>query len=313
MIAKTMRAWRIHRYGEAALQLEEVPVPAPGPGEALVRVAAASVNPVDWKIRDGLLKDAFSVNFPRVLGRDCAGTVAALGAGVEGLAPGDAVAGVTSPMGDGSHADFVVCAAKAIAKKPPALGFPEAASLGISALSAYIPLVEDARVAAGARVLIHAAAGGVGSVAVQIARHLGAEVVATCGPANLEYVRGLGARRVIDYTREDFAAAAGPCDVVFDTLGGEAHLRSFAALKPGGVMVCLTAAPIPAASPRSDVTVIRSQIRPTRERLDRVLEWAAGGVIRAQVTRVFPFEEAPAAYALSRTGHARGKIVLRMR
>ncbi len=304
----------MHDYGgEEVMHFEEVPVPEPGDGEVLVRVHAASINPVDWKIREGMLRNSFAVAFPRIPGRDCAGTVAALGAGVEGLALGDAVAGLSSPTGDGCHAEYAVLSAEALAKKPQALGFPEAAALGVSGLSAFIPLVEDAALAKGMRVLIHAGAGGVGSLAVQIAKHLDAEVLATCGAANVAYVRSLGARHTIDYTHEGLEAYSGTCDVVLDTLGGDAHLRSCAALKPGGVMVCLAAAPIPAQQPRADVKVVRSQIRPTRARLERVLEWAASGVIRAQVTRVLPLAEALSGYAWSKGGHARGKLVLRVR
>ena len=310
----TMRAWRMHDYGgEEVMHFEEAPVPAPGHGEVLVRVHAASINPVDWKIREGMLRGSFAVAFPRVPGRDCAGTVAALGAGVEGLALGDAVAGLSSPTGDGCHAEYAVIAAQALAIKPKALGFPEAASLGVSGLSAFIPLVEDAALAKGMRVLIHAGAGGVGSLAVQIAKHLDAEILATCGTSNMDYVRGLGARQAIDYTRERLDAFSGQCDVVLDTLGGDAHLRSFILLKPGGVMVCLAAAPIPDQAPRPDVRVIRSQIRPTRARLERILEWAASGVIRPQVTRILPVAEALSAYASSKGGHVRGKIVLLVR
>ena len=142
------------------------------------------------------------------------------------------------------------------------------------------------------------------------AEHLGAEVWATCGAANLDFCKALGADRVVDYTRERFEEVAGPCDVVFDTVGGDVHKRSFGVLKPGGLLVHLTAAPIDPAPPRQDVRVVRADIRATPERLARLMEWAAAGVIRAVTAAQFPLAQAREAYALSESGHARGKIVL---
>ncbi|MCZ7565403.1 MAG: NADP-dependent oxidoreductase [Burkholderiales bacterium] len=227
MTAQDMRAWRIHRYGGAeVLALDRVAVPVPGPGEILVRVAAASVNPIDWKMRAGHLRDVFPLAFPRVLGRDCAGAVIALGAGVTGIGHGQAVAGVADPANDGTHAECAILPAAQAAPLPAGLAPAAAVCLCVSGLSAYIPLVEDARVRPGQRVLVHGGAGGVGNVAVQIARHLGAEVLATCSAANRDHCLALGAARVIDYAAEDFVAVAGPCDVVLDTAGGAVHARS---------------------------------------------------------------------------------------
>lgn len=311
MTAQDMRAWRIHRYGGAeVLALDRVAVPVPGPGEILVRVAAASVNPIDWKMRAGHLRDVFPLAFPRVLGRDCAGAVIALGAGVTGIGHGQAVAGVADPANDGTHAECAILPAAQAAPLPAGLAPAAAVCLCVSGLSAYIPLVEDARVRPGQRVLVHGGAGGVGNVAVQIARHLGAEVLATCSAANRDHCLALGAARVIDYAAEDFVAVAGPCDVVLDTAGGAVHARSLAALRPGGVLVALAAAPVPAGVARADVTVIRSRIQPTPERLARLFDWAVQGVIQPQVGTIFRFEDLPQAYRASETGHARGKLIV---
>ena len=159
--------------------------------------------------------------------------------------------------------------------------------------------------------LIHAGAGGVGGLAIQIARHLGAEVLTTCGSGNVEYCASLGAHRVIDYSRERFESVASGCDVVFDTVGGDVYRRSFDVLKRDGLLVRLTAAAVDAEPPRGDVRVVRADIRASTERLAKVLDLAAADVIRSQVGQVFALEDAQQAYALSESGHARGRIVLR--
>jgi len=188
---------------------------------------------------------------------------------------------------------------------PPSMSLDAAAAIGIAALSAWIPLVEDARLAPGQRVLVHAGAGGVGGYALQLARSYGAEAWTTCSARNAEFCRGLGAHRTIDYTREDFRDAGRVFDVVLDTVGGEIHARSAEVLRPGGVLAYLSAAPVQRPG-RSDILVIPAQIQATRERLERLL--AAG--LRAPIEARFPLERAAEAYELSRSGHARGKIVL---
>jgi len=293
-----MRALRIHGYGgPEVMHLENVPVPVPGEGQLLVKVQAASVNPIDWKMRKGLLAGVFALSFPRTLGRDCAGE-----------ANGKLLAGVADMRTDGTHAEFALLQENQLSPVPTGLDAAAAASLCIAGLSAYIPLVEVAEVKRGMKVLVHAGAGGVGSLAIQMARHLGAEVVATASTRNWDYCRSLGASRVIDYRSEKFED--GSYDAVLDTIGGETHLRSMQALKPRGVLVALAAAPIPLAPTPPEIRVVMAQIQPTRERLARIFDWAASGVIRPQVMQTFSLEEAAAAYAASESGHARGKIVL---
>lgn len=306
-----MRAWRVHQFGgPEVLQLDTAPVPSPGPGEVLVRVTAASINPVDWKMRGGYLRAGVQIALPRVLGRDCAGTIITVGEDVSDLAVGQAVGGVTDPAKHGTHAEYAVLPTAQIAPIPSGVAPEMAASLCISGLSAYIPLVEDAQVAPGQRVLIHAGAGGVGGIAIQIARHLGAEVFVTCSATNRHYCMRLGATRAIDYNTEDFVAVASECDVVLDTLGGETHVRSQKVLKPGGMLAALNAAPVPSVPPREDIRILAARIQPTRERLQRLFDWAASGVLRSTVEPPFPFERAPDAYRLSESGHARGKLVI---
>src|SRR5438067_6427993 len=247
-------------------------------------------------MRRGIMASIFPLTFPRTLGRDCAGD-----------AGGQLIAGVADPRTDGSHAGYALLPEAATAPVPPGLDAAAAASLCIAALSAWIPLVEVAQLGAGMRVLIHGGAGGVGSLAIQIARELGAMVLATSTQAR--YCRELGAERVIDYRIENFADA-GPFDVVLDTLGGEAHVRSLAALKPSGVLVALSATPVPPHAPRSDVRVEKPMIQATRERLGRIFDWAVSGRLKPQVMQRFAFENARGAYAAAEAAHSRGKIVL---
>lgn len=306
-----MRAWRVHEFGgPEVMRLEAAPVPSPGPGEILVKVAAASINPIDWKMRSGYLRGGMQIVLPRALGRDCAGSIVAVGDGVSDLTVGQAVAGLADPAKHGTHAEYAVLPTAQVAPIPPGVAPDVAASLGVSGLSAYLPLVEDAKLAAGQRVLIHAGAGGVGGLAIQIARHLGAEVIATCSAANREYCLGLGAARVIDYTAEDFVAAAPECDVVLDTIGGETHVRSQKVLKSGGVLTALSAAPVPSTPPRGDIRIVAARIQATRARLAQLCEWAASGILRSTIESRCPFERALDAYRASESGHARGKLVL---
>ena len=296
-----MRALRIHAYGgPEVLRLEEAPKPKPGAGQIVVRVRAASVNPIDWKMRRGMMSKVFPIDFPRVLGRDCAGEF-----------EGGLVAGVSDPRTDGTHAEYALLPADQVAPVPEGLSAEEAASLCVTGLSAYIALVENARVSGGHRVLIHAGAGGVGSLAIQIARGLGCEVFATASPPNHEYCRSLGAVGVIDYRSQDFSTAVPPCDVILDTIGAETHQRSLKMLKPGGTVVALAAEPIPKAKQRrNDVRETMVNVRPTRERLLQLFQWATSGIIKAQVTQRFGPENAARAYAISESGHARGKMVI---
>jgi NADPH:quinone reductase-like Zn-dependent oxidoreductase len=303
-----MRGWRIHRYGgSSALQLDIYPVPQPADGELLLRVTAASVNPIDWKMREGHLRAVYELAFPRVLGRDCAGVV--VESRSSAFRPGDRVLGVGDAGRDGTHAEFAIVRATHAAVIPEPVSDADAVHFGVAGTSAWIPLVERAQLKAGQRILIHAGAGGVGTIALQLARHFGAEVLTTCGPLNVAYVKTLGADHAIDYTREDFVGAARDMDVVFDTLGGEAHGRSFAVLKPGGLLVYIITHPVPPPS-RNDVRVELAPIDCTTDRMSAQLAFAAAGTLRAQLGQTYSFGDAPAAYDASETGHARGKVVI---
>jgi NADPH:quinone reductase-like Zn-dependent oxidoreductase len=306
-----MKALTLNGYeGLPSLRLAEVAAPKPGPNDVLVRVRAASVNPVDGKISTGYA--GTSRPMPHVLGRDCAGIVIEVGGAVTAFKRGDEVYGVADAARWGTHAEFVAMPAATTAMKPAGLSDVEAASLPISGLSAYAGLVTVGKLTRGQSVLIHAGAGGVGSFAVQLAKHLGATVAATAGTANLEFVRSLGADRVIDYAKTDFTQAIKNCDLVFDLIGGEVRYRSFAVVKPGGAIVHISVPPMTQPPPRGDVEVRPAPVKYDTALLDRITELVQTKAVRPTVTKAYRFGEALKAYEHVMTGHARGKVVLDM-
>jgi NADPH:quinone reductase-like Zn-dependent oxidoreductase len=309
-----MKAILIRAFGgPEVMEFAETPEPMPGPTEIVVEVHAASVNPVDLKMRDGSMNQYGALKLPRILGRDFSGTIAAVGSGISDLRPGEAVFGIADRLKDGTHAETHVIDAGLVARKPKALTHIAAAALGVAAASALTALESAAQVKAGDRVLIHAGAGGVGHFAVQYARRKGAHVIATARADNHEFVRSMGAHEAVDYTAVDFAEAARDCDVVLDTLGGEAHFRSMACLKPGGTLVWLNAAPLPEKAPRTDIKVVHAIVKAARPQMERIGQLAAESTLRPHVTATFPLERAAEAYAMVATGRTRGKVVLTVR
>jgi NADPH:quinone reductase-like Zn-dependent oxidoreductase len=298
-----MRAVRVHAYGgPEKMRLDEMPMPTPGPAERLVSLAAASVNPIDWKMRQGRLRAVFTLDLPRVLGRDGAGT---------DVGSGERVMGLGAPGRDGTHAEFTVLPGNSSCVIPPEVSFEDAAALGVSGLSAWIALVENAQVAAGQRLLVHAGAGGVGSLAIQIAALRGVEVWTTCSAANADWCRTLGAFKTVDYQKTDFSATGQIFDAVLDTIGGPVHRRSADVLKSGGKLAYLNADPVHAVT-RQDVRVLPTDVRATQKRLLALLTLVAQGRLKVPVESRFPLARAAEAYELSRSGHARGKIILTM-
>ena len=309
-----MKALIYDGYGGLdVMRLADVPDPEPGPGDVLVEVHAASINPIDWKVRAGLLRGRMELDFPDVAGRDLSGVVVAAGDNVADFAVGDAVFGTCPPNRWGSHAELVAVDTRVLAMKPDSVSHVDAGSIALVGHTALIALEKTAEIGEGARVLIHAGAGGVGAFAIQYCKSRGATVYATCSAKNADFVAGLGANEVIDYRTQDFAAAVSDLDVVYDTMGGETHVRSYRVLKPGGLLVCLNAAPIPDEKPRDDIRVEIPVVTYLRAGAERIAELMVSGAVQATVGSVFPFDEALDAYRLSETGHARGKIVLRMK
>ncbi|WP_309890303.1 NADP-dependent oxidoreductase [Archangium sp.] len=333
-----MRAFYIRRYGGPEV-LEEGDLPSPPLGARDVRIAvhAASVNPVDWKIREGKLRALLPYRFPLILGNDCAGEVLEVGAEVKAFKPGDAVWTRMDKQRIGSFAEEVVTPEDAVALKPSRLSYAEAASLPLVGLTAWQALVEVGHLSAGQQVLVHAGAGSVGSVAVQLGRHLGARVVSTASTKNLELLKGFGADEVVDYRTQRFEDVVRDADVVLDSVGADTQLRSFRSARKGGLVVSITDRPNVAFARSSGVTPLlwpvfaligapasfagwRHGVRYTYlfmhssgEQLRQLGELVDTGKLRPHMDRVFPFSQTREALAHAESGKACGKVVVQVR
>src|ERR1700740_1300556 len=239
-----MKAVRIHKYGGSdVLKYEEAPRQKPQPGEILVRVHAAGVNPIDWKVREGEMKDFWPHKFPLILGWDLSGVVEELGRGVSRFKIADEVYSCPDPTRDGAYADYIVVRESQLALKPKSLHHIRAATVPLAALTAWQSLFDTAQLQPGQRVLIHAGSGGVGHLAVQLAKWKGAYVFATASTKNQDLLRKLGVDEPIDYTQQRFENVARNIDIVLDTIGGDTQERSWSVLKKGGVLVSLVQPP----------------------------------------------------------------------
>ena len=306
-------AIQFSEYGTAdVLSARRIAVPQPGLGEVSIAMHAASVNPIDWKVRAGQLKQVFPVAFPMTTGRDGAGIVTAVGEDVDAAMIGQRVCFLAS-RGVGTWAEQIVLPAALAVPIPDTLSFVDAAALPLAGLSAWAALVTEAQVGPGMRVLIHAAAGGVGTLAVQIARGRGAEVFATCSSANADYVCALGVDVVVAYDRDRFDERLSGLDVVFDPMGGEVHDRSYAVLRKGGMLVCLTAAPFQDRSAEFGVNVRVAKVLPDAAALRELVGLIRAGQLMPIVEHIVPLSEFSAAQRTSENGHARGKTVLTIR
>ena len=287
----------------------EHPDPEPGAGEVLVRVRAAGVNPIDWKLRAGHLKEWMPVELPAIPGLDLAGTVEALGDGVDEFEVGEDVFG----RGRGSYAEYALASVGTLAPKPAGIGFAEAAALNVGGLTAWLGLFDVADLQPGQRVLIQGGAGGVGALAVQLAHWKGAYVIATSSASNLDFVRTIGADEVVDYGAVRFEDVVEPVDVVFDTVGGEVTDRSWSVLRPGGTLIVIASMPDADRAARLGVRVGSPQ--PPAETAPVLRQLAAlveSGDLTIPVGRRYPLAAAAEAQAASETGHGRGRIVLEM-
>ncbi len=308
-----MRTIEFDSYGgPEVLQLREVSPPAPADGDVLIDVHAVSVNPIDWKIRAGRMAGGTPLASAIITGRDGAGIVAKAGAGIDPSLVGRRVA-FLAPRGVGTWADQVVMPDANFAVVPDGVSVADAAAIPLAGTSAWIPLVDIAKVGPGMRVLIHAGAGGVGSLGIQIARARGAHVIATCSERNVDFVKSLGANEVIAYDRTPFENAVRDVDVVFDTMGGDVHDKSYKVLKRGGQMVCLMAEPFTDRSAEFGVTVTQAPVLPRKDILEALLKMLADGSLRVPIEATLPLSDFRRAHELSQTGRTRGKIVLALR
>jgi NADPH:quinone reductase-like Zn-dependent oxidoreductase len=297
--------------GPEVLELADVPRPEPGPTEVLVRVAAAGVNPVDWKTR---LRGGFLGEPPFTVGWDVAGVVESLGFGVTRFEPGDRVFGMPRfPAEAAAYAEYVTSPSRQLARIPEGLGDVEAAALPLAGLTGWQALVETADVRHGDRVLILAAAGGVGHMAVQIAKHRGAYVIGTARSAKHAFLASLGADEVVDYTTAAVEERVRDADVLLDLVGGETVAHALGAVRDGGLCVTIASgAGVGALRERGGgrVRVAGMLVEPDRAGMEAIAALAAEGALRAHVAQTFPLAEAGRAHELSETGRMQGKIVL---
>jgi NADPH:quinone reductase-like Zn-dependent oxidoreductase len=307
----TMTAVRIHGYGDrSVLRYEPAPRQKPADDELLVRVVAAAVNPVDWKIREGFLKEMIPHQLPLTLGWDFAGVVETVGAGVTGFSVGDAVYARPDLTRDGSYAEYITVRASEVALKPTTISFADAASLPLAAITAWESLFTAGELCEGQTVLIHAGAGGVGSLAVQLAKWRGARVIATASAANHALVQSLGADEVIDYRDAPFGSRVADVDLVFDTIGGQVQEDSWSVIRPEGTLVSVVEPPTEERAAKAGVKGKFVFIQPSAEILDKLSVLVDTGMVRPIVGAEFALIDIAAAHALSESGRARGKIVI---
>jgi len=296
--------------GPEVLQYGDLPDPKAGPGDVLVDIAAASVNGADWKVRRG---EYAALKFPYVLGRDFSGTVSALGEGVTDFKVGDAVFAVMPPGQEGTYAEKIAVKAAVVAKKPDGLSHLNAAALALTGLTAQNSVEDTLKLQRGETILIQGGAGGVAGYAIQLARHIGARVITTTSAANLDYVRSLGADQAIDYNKEDFTRIGPVCDAVFETVGGDVAMKSFAVLKPGGRAAFIASGGKAPEPPRGDVQALRPAVPRTRAAMERVAQLFASGAVRAPEIKLYKLAQAADAHRVSEGRHFRGKMVFEVR
>jgi len=305
----TMKAVRIHSFGgPEVLHYEDVPVPEPRPKELLIRIHAAGVNPVDWKIREGRFGQG---PLPQIMGSDFSGIVDSVGIDAGEFHAGDPVFGVIAED-SGSYAEFAVAPVSRVARKPAALDDIQAAALPTAGLTAWQALFDSAQLKAGQTVLIHAAAGGVGGFAVQFAKWKGARIVGTASGESVEFVRQLGADEVIDYRTARFEDRVKDVDVVLDTIGGDTQERSWQVLKRGGTLVSIVQPPSLERAAARGMRAVFLLSKPRGDQLEQIAALVVAHKVKVHAATVLPLEKAREAQQMSQSGHTRGKIVLRV-
>lgn len=312
-----MKAIIIDAYGDVnQLKEVEIPQPVPGKNEVLVEVHAVSINPIDHKVRSGLMQEKISYAFPLIPGLDVSGVVKQLGQAVTGYKVGDAVLAKTNLLDNGAYAQFVAIDEKLLALKPDSLSFAEAAALPLAGITAWQALVDFAKLKKGETVLIHGGSGGVGSLAIQFAKALRAKIITTVSEKNIDFVRDLGADQVIAYDKEDFVAVLGKSvDVVFDMIGGNVLSRSYEVIVKGGRLVTIWGEADPALEKKHDVSAMSFVTIEGGNHLKQIVELAKEGKVRPVISSTFPLTEEGLrdAHTLSEQGHPKGKIIIQVK
>ena len=305
-----MKAVQINGFGDrSVLSLNDVAIPTPNENDVLIKVKSASVNPVDWKIREGYLQPMLNHALPLTLGWDVSGEVTAIGENVTSLSVGDAVYSRPNIAKNGSYAEYMTAASDEVALKPNSLSWQQAAGIPLAALTAWQSLYEIAQLEADERVLIHAGSGAVGQFAIQLAKLRGAYVYTTTSAKNTELVLGLGADKAINYHEEDFSEL-NDLDVVFDTIGGETQTNSWKTLKAGGRLVSIVANPDETIAANHNVSAFFCFVQPNREQLEKLAELADAGQLITNIDSEFTLDQVANAHERSETGRAQGKIII---
>jgi alcohol dehydrogenase len=311
-----MKAAQMKGYGSSdeVIEINEnVPAPNdPSAGKVLVKIKAAGINPIDWKIREGYMQQMIPLQFPSPLGLDFSGVIEKVGQGVSEFRQGDEVYGQASIMsgGSGAFAEMALANADAIAHKPKSLSPQEASGVPLVGVSAWLALVETIGLQKNQKILIHGGAGGIGSVAIQLAKHLGAYVATTVTANDKQFAKELGADEIIDYKTQTFEELIRDYDAAFDTVGGETYSRSFKVLKRGGTIVSMLEQPNQELMKQFGVKAIFQFTQVNRDRLTKLAQWVDQNNIRVNVDKTFPLEEAGKALDYQRDVHPRGKVVL---
>jgi NADPH:quinone reductase-like Zn-dependent oxidoreductase len=309
-----MHAILIHRYGgPEELKYEETPDPVINPDDVLVRVYASGVNPIDWKVRQGLRKSADQRPSPAILGWDFSGVIEKTGSQVTSFKPGDEVYGRPDSSRNGTYAEYVAVRAGEIARKPVSIDHQAASGVALAGLTAWQGLFDHGQLQAGQRVLIHGAAGGVGTFAIQFAKWKGAYVIGTASGKNTQFLEELGADEVVDYETTNFSEQLKDIDVVLDTRGGKVQADSLKVLKPGGMLVSTVGIDDEAAVRARGIRGVKFMAQSLPDQLQQIAGLIDAGKVIPVVSMILPLEDAARAHRMSEKGHVRGKIVLKVR
>lgn len=310
-----MKAIVIENYGEIQeLHEKEMPKPVPAENQVLIEMHATSINPIDWKIRRGYLKEMIPFEFPIILGWDAAGIVTEIGSSVTSFKKGDRVFARPDTTPRGTYAEYIVTEEDLVVKMPDNINFEEAASIPLTGLTAWQCLVDFSEIKSGDKVLIHAGAGGVGSLAIQIAKNFGAYVASTASEKNQSFLESLGVDEFIDYKKTDFETVLSDYDIVLDTMGEDIQEKSFNVLKQGGKLVSIVSEPDKKRAESLGIKADFLMLEPDGKELQKIAELLENHRLKPIVGSVYPFSEKGLqdAHTLSESHHAKGKIVIKM-
>ncbi len=311
-----MKAVQIKEFGGVeVLKIADVDRPKPGKGQTLIEVHASSINPVDAGLLSGRLQKMFPMNLPAVLGWDIAGTIVEVGEDGNTDEAGVKVYGQASPVagGSGAFAEYAVAPSHLIARMPKNLDFNEAAAISLVGLSAVQGINEHLKLKPGQKILIHGGAGGIGSIAIQLAKHIGAYVATTATDVGIDFVKKLGADEVIDYAGEDFAEQLSDFDAVFDNVGGDVYAKSFSVLKKGGTIVSMTHRPDEDLIKKYEVNALYEHTETSSDYLNELTKLIEDGVITVNLDKTYPLDQIAEAFRIKQEGHVRGKIAVEVR